>query len=170
MPSGFNNIAVKISSNDYNLSLNPLLVSANVIAGYDAPASVTDAKLTINGTKATISWIKPTAGRYADFGSTFDASDITYKVVRSDGYVVDSTANTTVEDNTLPETIQSWSYTIYPYSHGNKGVGEQTNTAAGGNYMALPYEENFDDASSMTPWTVINADNNGSYMTWYYNQ
>ncbi len=170
LPSGFNNIAVKISSNDYNLSLNPLLVSANVIAGYDAPASVTDAKLTINGTKATISWIKPTAGRYADFGSTFDASDITYKVVRSDGYVVDSTANTTVEDNTLPETIQSWSYTIYPYSHGNKGVGEQTNTAAGGNYMALPYEENFDDASSMTPWTVINADNNGSYMTWYYNQ
>lgn len=170
LPDGFNNVSVKISSSDYNISVKPIVASANVVAGYDAPASVTDAKLSISGQTATITWTKPTTGRYADFGSTFDASDLTFKVVRSDGYVVDSTAENTVVDNTLPATIQSWSYTIYPYSHGNKGVGKETNRVAGGSYMALPYQENFDDAASMDAWTVINADNNGSYLTWKYNQ
>ncbi|MDD6541493.1 MAG: choice-of-anchor J domain-containing protein [Prevotella sp.] len=170
LPDGFNNISVKISSSDYNLSVKPIVASANVVAGYDAPASVTDAKLSISGQTATITWTKPTTGRYADFGSTFDANDLTFKVVRSDGYVVDSTAENTVVDNALPATIQSWTYTIYPYSHGNKGVGVETNRLAGGAYMALPYQENFDDATSMDVWTVINADNNGSYLTWTYNQ
>ena len=142
-----------------------------VACGYDAPASVGSPTLAILGDVATISWKAPAEGRYADFGAKFDASDLTYKVVRNnDGKVIaDGTANTTVQDNDLADEIQTYSYTIYAISHDNTGVGVKTNRVSAGKYSPLPYANDFSDKNCLDGFTVLNLDNNGSYRTWMWN-
>ena len=145
--------------------------SAVVTCGYDAPATVGSPKLAIKDLKATITWKAPTKGKYSDFGSIFDASDLTYKVVRNtDGKVIaDGITATTAEDNELSEEIQTYSYTIYATSHESEGVGIKTNNVTAGNYLPLPYYNDFSSSSSIDGFTIINANNDGTYKTWQWN-
>lgn len=167
LPEGLSTLTVKLSSVDGDLGLAPVLASTTVVAGYDAPDVVGDPTLTISGQKATVSWTAPTKGRYDDFGATYDGSDLTYKVVRNDGFVVDSTLTvTTVTDDSLSARMENYTYSIYAYSHGKSSVGARTNSAEGGIYEGLPYTNTFDDKSSLDGWTVINANNDGSYCQW----
>lgn len=168
LPEGMNIISLKLSASDYNLYVEPVMLTKSVVVGYDAPSAPDNAKLSIDGTTATVTWDAPTTGKYADFDAPFDATDLTYKVVRSDGYVVDSTLTATTVNDTVPEEIQSWSYDIYAISHGNSSDVAQTNRASGGTYMGLPYEEDFTASDCLDPWTVINANDDGSYNTWQY--
>lgn len=145
--------------------------SKTITCGYDAPDNVSDATLTIENQVATISWTAPTKGLYDDFGSKFDASDITYTVVRDvDGKTIatDITETSTV-DNELPEQIMTHSYTIYAKSHGTVNTGTKTNSVSAGIYMPMPYQNNFTSLSDMESWTVINANDDGSALTWSYN-
>lgn len=169
LPKGLNTISLKFLSSDYGLSIAPLITSETVVVGYDAPEAVANAHLDINGTEATITWEAPAKGRYSDFNSTFDAADLTYRVVRNDGYVVaDGITATTVTDNTLPEEMTSWSYTVYAISQGSESLGAETNRVAGGNYQGLPYEETFSVPTCLDAWTVIDLDTEGSILTWRY--
>ena len=145
--------------------------SVIVTAGYDAPAEVGSASLVSEDGKNVISWEAPTAGRYADFGSKFDAADLTYRVVRdNDGKVIaDGITATTAEDADIADEIQTYSYTIYATSHGQTGVGVKTNGVSAGKYLALPYENNCDNAGCLDGYTILNLDNNGSYRTWSWN-
>ena len=147
------------------------LVNGKVVcAGYDAPASVGNPTLTIKDNKATITWLAPTEGRYADFGSKFDASDLTYKVVRnSDGKVIADGITETSASDDIADEIQTYSYTIYAISHGQTSFAISTNKASGGKYLALPYKNGFDDMDSIIGWTIINANNDGTARTWSWN-
>ena len=142
-----------------------------VTTGYDAPALVGEPTLTVEGEKATITWTAPTGGRYADFGSKFDATDLTYKVVRdNDGKVIaDGITALSAEDNDLADEIQTYTYTIYATSHGNTGLGVKTNGVSAGKYLAMPYENNCDNKGCLDGYTVLNLDNNGIYRTWKWN-
>ena len=147
------------------------LVNGKVVcAGYDAPASVGDPTLTVKDNKATITWKAPTEGRYADFGSKFDATDITYKVVRNtDGKVIADGITETSASDDIADEIQTYSYTIYAISHGQTSIAISTNKVSGGKYLALPYKNEFDDKNSLIGWTIINANNDGSARTWAWN-
>ena len=144
------------------------LVNGKVVcAGYDAPASVGDPTLTVKDNKATITWKAPTEGRYADFGSKFDATDLTYKVVRNtDGKVIADGITETSASDDIADEIQTYSYTIYAISHGQTSIAISTNKVSGGKYLALPYKNEFDDKNSLIGWTIINANNDGSARTW----
>lgn len=141
-----------------------------VTCGYDAPAAVDNANLNIDGQNATITWTAPTKGRYADFGSTFDASDLTYTVVRSDGKTVaENITETSVTDVLESEEIQTYYYTIYATSHGNTGLGAKTNEVSAGQYLPLPYVNSFDNESCLDGWTILNVNNDGTVRTWDWN-
>lgn len=147
------------------------VLQGNVVTcGYDAPEAVSNANLTIEGQNATITWTAPTKGRYDDFGSTFDASDLTYTVVRSDGKTVaENITETSVTDVLESEEIQTYYYTIYATSHGNTGFGAKTNEVSAGQYLPLPYENTFDNNSSLDGWTILNLNNDGTARTWQWN-
>lgn len=147
------------------------VLQGNVVTcGYDAPEAVSNANLTIEGQNATITWTAPTKGRYDDFGSTFDASDLTYTVVRSDGKTVaENITATSVTDVLESEEIQTYYYTIYATSHGNTGFGAKTNEVSAGQYLPLPYENTFDNSSSLDGWTILNLNNDGTARTWQWN-
>ena len=142
-----------------------------VTCGYDAPATVGSPTLSIEGQQATITWTAPTEGRYADFGSMFDASDITYTVVRDlDGKVVaENITETTAVDELESEEIQTYTYTIYATSRGNTGIGAQTNAVSAGQYQPLPYENDFNDEACLDGWTILNINNDGTARTWQWN-
>lgn len=169
LKGGMHIITVMVSPM-YN-ETNSIKNSAIVVSGYDAPAMVSNAELTIEDGLATITWDAPTEGRYADFGSKFDASDLTYKVVRdNDGKVIaDGITDTGVEDKSLPDEIQTYTYTIYATSHGMTSAGIQTNGINAGKYLAMPYENKCDNAGCLDGYTVLDLDNNGSYRTWMWN-
>lgn len=150
--------------------IGQLRMGRTVTCGYDAPEAVSNAILTIEGQNATVTWSAPTQGRYADFGSTFDASDLTYTVVRSDGKTVaENITETSVTDVLESEDIQTYYYTIYATSHGNTSIGTKTNGVTAGQYQPLPYVNNFDNSSSLDGWTILNLNNDGSARTWQWN-
>lgn len=152
-------------------SIGQTRMGTTVVCGYDAPATVGDPTLSIEGQTATITWTAPTEGRYADFGSVFDSSDLSYTVVRdTDGKVVaDGITETTVEDNLESEEILTYTYTIYAESHGQRSIGRTTNSVSAGEYLPMPYENTFSDESCLDGWTIINANNDGTARTWSWN-
>jgi len=169
MTAGMHVVTVNISP-FYN-EVAALRQSAVVCAGYDVPANVGNPTLDITDGKAVITWTAPTQGKFADFGSQFDSSDLTYTVVRNvDGKEVakDITA-TRCEDSDLGDEIRSYTYTIYASSHGATNEGISTNVITAGSYAALPYENHFDVASDVYGWTILNLNNDGSYRTWGLN-
>ncbi len=144
--------------------------SGKVVSGYDAPADVKNPALSITGQKATITWQAPSEGRYSDFGSTFDASDITYTVMRNTDstIVAKDIKETSVTDESLPEQIQTYSYTIYATSQGQTNNGTKTNSVSAGLYAQLPYFNDFSSSGSIDAFTILNLNNDGSYRTWQY--
>lgn len=145
--------------------------SKSLTVGYDVPEAVSSPTLTVKDMVATISWKAPTQGKYADFGSKFDSSDLTYKVVRNtDGKIIaDGISETTVTDNNLADEIQTYSYTIYATSHGNQSFAAVTNEVSAGLYLPLPYTNEFSDSHSIDGWTVIDNDTPGTIRTWRWN-
>lgn len=145
--------------------------STTVVCGYDAPASVGNPTLSVADEKATITWEAPTEGRYVDFGSNFDASDLSYTVVRNtDGKTVaDGITETSFVDEDLADEIMTYSYTVYASSHGNKGIGVTTNTVSAGKYLALPYLNEFDNNNCLSGYNIVSLDGNGSYRCWNWN-
>lgn len=142
-----------------------------VVCGYDAPVAVGNPTLSVADGKATITWDAPTKGAYADFGGKFDASDLTYKVVRNtDGKIIaEGITATTATDEDLADEIQTYFYTVYATSHGQTGAGINTNSVSAGKYLPLPYVNEFSDAGCIDGYTVLNLNNDGSYRTWMYN-
>jgi hypothetical protein len=92
------------------MNLGGTRTGKTITCGYDAPADVLNPTLSIDGLKATVKWDAPTKGRYADFGSKFDASNITYTVVRNtdNKVIAKDITETTATDETLSEEIKTY--------------------------------------------------------------
>lgn len=143
-----------------------------ICVGYDAPEMVENAKLRFFNGKASISWDAPTKGVLEDFGATFDATYLTYTIVREfDGKVVaEDITNTNCTDGDITDIMHTYSYAITAKSHGNAGRSASTNSITYGTYMSLPYFNDFSEESLFSGFTIINSDNNGTYRTWMWNQ
>lgn len=170
LTGGMHIVAVQIYPSWYEMSGGGYH-STTFVCGYDAPTSVGNPTLAIADQKATISWTAPTEGRYADFGSTFDASDLTYTVVRNtDGKTVaEGITETNFTDENLADEIQNYSYTIYSTSHGAQGIGATTNIVSAGKYLALPYHNSFDDTNCLSGYNIVSLDGSAYYRCWYWN-
>lgn len=167
---GLHTFTVQLNSN-YN-EIDGGKASLNMMVGADVPEAPLNPSLVISdNSTATITWDAPEKGRYDDFGGVFDASNLTYDVVRNtDSTVVASgITETTATDNTLPEEIAMYSYTIYAYSNGNIGAGAVTNSVSAGIYQPLPYENTFGGSNCLDNWTIINSNDDGLYKTWTWN-
>lgn len=141
--------------------------------GYDAPGKVSQAKASMQEDGSMkITWTAPTAGRFGDFGSLYDSSDLTYTVVRvQDGHVV-AEGITSLEciDNSVPEFIERYTYTVCGVSHSIKGETVETNSVTAGSYLKLPYETNFDSASDLDIYTIWwDLPSGNSTLTWNWN-
>lgn len=171
LPNGANRLVLTLSPTANDLNIAPTKLAEIVIAGYDAPAAVGNANLSIEDKTATITWTAPTKGRYDDFGAPFDAEDLTYRVVRNtDGVVVaEGITETTCVDATLGEEIQNYTYSVYASSHGVEGLPAVTNMVCAGDYAPLPYINGFNTSNCLDSWTVLNVNNNGTARTWSYN-
>lgn len=145
--------------------------SKTIVCGYDAPADVANPTLTIENQQATITWEAPEKGLYDDFGSIFDKSDISYTVVRNvDGKTIaEDITETTAVDTDMPKEILTHTYTIYAKSHGNINRGTVTNSITAGLYMPIPYVNTFSDMSDIDGWAIYNLNNDGTALTWQYN-
>lgn len=162
----------------YTLILNSLYNELNIprlaitdYLGNDAPGVVNNAALAINDGVASISWSAPIESRYSDFGTSVDLSKVVYKVVRDyDGKVVaDGISETTCTDTPDSEEYIGYTYTIYPSVEGVEGQGATTNKVNFGQYVTLPWEENFQTSDSLDGWTVLNINNDGTFRTWTWN-
>lgn len=169
LPEGLNNVTLSVSCADKGLSIQPVNASQYVFIGYDVASAVNNPELSIEGTKAIISWEAPASSRYSDFGSTYDSSAISYRVVRSDGLFDEVTSSTEITDDTVPEEIAVYSYMIYPISGGKEGVGSSTREQSGGLYLKLPYTNSFTDKISLEGFTILNVNDDGEFNTWQRN-
>lgn len=165
---GLHTVTVQLIPADNNLG--EVRNSATLLFGYDAPSVVSNLSLKIeNNRKATITWTAPAEGQHASFGSTFDASDLTYTVVRNtdNKVIADGITATTVTDEDLGEAIQTYTYTVTAHSHGLSSLATTTNKVSAGLYLPLPYLNEFSDANSLDGYANING--GAGYTTWSWN-
>lgn len=142
--------------------------STTLVCGYDAPAAVDSPTLTVKDSKATIIWTAPKVGKFSDFGDAFDASDLTYKIVRNfdNKVIADGITSTSVEDTEISDEIKTYSYTIFATSHNNTSTGALTNSVTAGKYQPLPYVNDFSTADCLNGYTILNLNNDGTSRTW----
>ena len=150
-----------------------LLCTQLLVCGKDVPAAPTNLKVSVNSQNiATITWNAPTTGRYQDFGGQYEASALTYRVVRNpDGKLVsEGGTSRRVQDKELPEHLAYYSYTVQAVmADGRLGAAATTDQFTAGTYMAMPYENDLDTYNQILGWSVINANNDGTMATWQWN-
>lgn len=131
-------------------------VTVKSYCGVDAPGAVTGLTLTEMNRHPHLSWEEPAAGANNGW---FDRSQLTYRIVRSDGTVVAEKAvgtSYTDESFTSPASGQEglW-YLVTPYCGSTKGVYAQTELMLFGQPYKAPVTETFADASmALNPWSA----------------
>ncbi len=159
--SGTHSFAV-VTSNAVGSS--PLTKTSQYV-GYDEPFAVNDLTATANSSTGEVhlTWTAPTEG----FGEGY-WGDLTYDVTRyPDGVKVATGLTTTSFDETITADV------LTPYTYGVTAVngdmqsGEATsNKVVIGPALTPPYDNKFEDESSLDLLTIIDANNDGS--TWGY--
>ncbi|MDE6196841.1 MAG: choice-of-anchor J domain-containing protein [Muribaculaceae bacterium] len=137
-------------------------VTATVDAyvGVDAPGQVGNLTLVEADRHPVLSWEAPATGAN---GGWFDASSLTYRIVRSDGVVVaEACTETSFTDMsyTSPSASQDaiW-YLVTPYSGDVKGTYAQTELTLFGTPYSTPATETFSGADMLYyPW-IAQSDN-----------
>lgn len=103
-----------------------LSASVNKYIGVDMPGAPTSVVLAANGEDGTITWVAPTVGLN---GGYFDASTLSYTIVRNPGAVAIANGITalTYTDATVPN-IGNYSYTVTAVNAAGNGGAATSNT------------------------------------------
>lgn len=139
---------------------------AQAYIGVDAPGAVADLTISESDSHPLLSWKAPT---YGVNGGWFDASAVTYRIVRSDGQVIsEDCADTSFTDLTYtsPKTSQDaiW-YLVTPYVGTTKGAYAQSELFLFGVPYSAPLTETFPKADmNYFPW--ITQSDNAVYYGW----
>lgn len=142
----------------------PATVSAFI--GVDVPAAVQNLELVELDRHPVLSWDAPVAGAN---GGYFNAENMTYRIVRSDGKVVaEANETTTFTDMTYtsPEKAQDalW-YLLTPYVGEAKGLYAQSELVLFGVPYTTPAAETFPNADmNYYPW--ISQSSSAVYYAW----
>jgi hypothetical protein len=157
--TGFYTFEVTVS-NDNGTSV-PAKVSAYV--GKDAPMAPANVVFTADGLNFTVTWDAVTAAQH---GGYLNAENITYRVTRyPDATVVAQNLTTTSFSETIaqPSNIATFYYTVEAVADGVSSEPGRSNEIVIG-YIQPPYSEDFQSETSVEPFTIIDANNDGD--TW----
>lgn len=136
-------------------------------AGYDTPLPVTDVKLNVTNGKAKATWTAPAGGVNKGY---IDNDKLYYQVLRMpDSTVVADNLKATTYEETLPSTMERYYYRIIPFNGADKkGDYAESNRELSGSAFSTPYADDFSDESTLSLWTITDANNDKC--TWSYNQ
>lgn len=141
--------------------------SLNAYVGYDTPKPVADVKFDLDKTtgKATVSWTAPTEGVHSGY-----MGELKYDVVRypDKKKVAEGLTATSFEDE-LPtdEQLTAYSYGVTAVNGEKRSEEVKSGTQAIGLAIVPPYFQGFDDESSFSLFTVLDA--NSDEKTWSWN-
>lgn len=162
LTEGVNNIIVT-TSNSEGKSPN---AKTTVYVGYDQPAAPSNVALAVDAqNNATVTWTAPTTTIHN--GYLGDLKYDVYRYANKDTVKVATDLTTT----TFTEKISSSALASYSYGVQAKNGTQASATATSngqiiGSAFEVPYLEEFDDASSLDLFTIIDANNDTH--TWSY--
>ncbi|MDE6393582.1 MAG: choice-of-anchor J domain-containing protein [Muribaculaceae bacterium] len=133
----------------------------NVWVGSDTPSATKASLAYVNG-NMEVTWNAVTG---TVNGGYLDTDALTYKVVRADGSVAAEGLTTTSFSEAVaePETLTSYSYTVYAVCGDLVSAPAETNTVVLG-FVVPPYAPDF-AADGLEGWTVIDANGDGKVWT-----
>ena len=127
------------------------------VAGYDQPDSVRNVNYSVTNGTALVTWDAPTKSKN---GGSFDASLLTYDVLRTPGNVkVGDNLTSTQFTEQLPKAYHNYGYLIVPKMKGTAGDTTATKTIDYGEYLEPPFSTNFTDNN--VPYTLYNSNGAG---------
>ncbi len=136
--------------------------------GKDVPVAVTNLRLKKSGSKSlTLTWNAPASGLY---GGYYDASAVTYKVVRypDEAVVSENLTGTTLTDQIESDRLVSYWYEVTGCVGGLEGETAASNKVTIGTACAVPYFEDFLTAEDFGLYTVVNS--NVDNYTWEWDE
>ena len=164
VPSGMHTYKVLT----YNDAGDGIYKDVDVYVGRDVPGPVQNPTLTTNGNQATISWQQPAVGAN---GGWYDASSLTYDVVRHpDGKVI-VRGSRRLSTTDVVDTYAGYSYEITAINADGSSSGVTTNLVPFGPACQIPFVSDMANVEDFQRWTAIdnNYDNHmGDGMTWRY--
>ena len=132
-------------------------------AGSDVPAAPADLKFELEGRNAKVTWTAPTIGAG---GGWFDASILTYKVVRQpDNKVVADAQTATTFTEEIPDCLGNYFYVVTAQTD-KAGASAESNRILYGTSMTVPYSETFDTEAPLDLFTIEDANEDGYYWKW----
>lgn len=176
MQKGLHTISLTFTATGFDASLGDIdasqTVSNMLYAGYDVPTAPADAKLVITNNTATITWSAPTTGENGQWGAVFDPSDLTYTVTRTydNKVVANDITDTKCTDTDLGDVMHTYTYLITAKSHDSVSKEAKTNSVVNGEYVELPYINDFSSPESLDFFTnhSLNQDGEGRQWSWNY--
>ena len=135
--------------------------------GQDTPLPVKTVTATREGSTNVLKWTTPAGTVH---GGYMDPSRLTYNIVRLPAGVEVATgvSDTTWSETLDAEYITTCRYAVTPCNLTMAGASTTSNALKMGNYLALPYSEDFASQDGFDLFTVVNANNDAN--TWaYYN-
>jgi len=131
--------------------------------GFDAPAKISDLKISAEGNVATVSWTAPSTGIN---GAPYPQENIRYTVTRHpDGKLLYRSLKTNTFTDNVEIPYTRVSYTITPYHTeypDQPGTASTTERKMLGVDMELPYSNNINSQNDFNYFITIDADGNGS--------
>jgi hypothetical protein len=137
--------------------------TASAFVGADVPGQVGDLKAVESDDAITLTWSAPTVGAN---GGWFDASGMTYRIIRSDGETLaESQTETSFVDKDVPKDSQELRYyLVTPYIGTQKGAYANTPYEVYGHPYSAPATESFPAADmKYYPWI---SESDGPQYTW----
>ena len=160
--TGLHTISVVVS----NSAGNSPAAAISKYTGYDKPLAPTNIVLSIDETsnKAHLAWKAPALGENNGY---IDTENLTYNIVRHpDEKELKNISATTLDDELPQATATMYSYDVTAVNHSHKGKTATSNAVMYGNGYEVPWTEQFDNASALNLFTIIDANNDGSTWGW----
>jgi hypothetical protein len=150
------------TSNSTGISPIALL---NAYVGYDYPVSVSNLLFNVADSLGIITWDAPTTGinnGYVNPDSLF------YNVIRYPDQVIVAKHLTLLRiKDTLPNSLNNYSYGVIPFNGYNKaGVADTSNMVLYGDAYNVPFTSNFTTENDIAFYKII--DGNNDNVKWFY--
>ena len=132
-------------------------------AGKDIPAAPGNVDFKLQGRTATVTWEAPATGAH---GGWFDASSLTYKVVRQpDNTVVAPAQTATTFTEEIPDQLGNYFYEVTSMTT-ETGETAESNRIKYGTAMNIPYKETFDTEAPLDLFTIDDVNGDGYHWKW----
>ncbi|MDE6527952.1 MAG: hypothetical protein K2L78_02760, partial [Muribaculaceae bacterium] len=132
-------------------------------AGTDMAGAPANVSLSLNGRNATLTWDAPRKGAN---GGWFDATGLTYKIVRRpDNQVVATAYTETTFTDEIPDELGNWFYEVTSVTT-SEGATAESNRIMYGTAKKVPYIETFDTEAPMDLFTTADVNEDGYFWKW----